>query len=398
MNRSILPEIRCPHCWETFAPQTLLYISQHPELLGDFRLGVDQPMRFLPTRFRSDGSAIDAGGFPSRLLACPRCHREIPRVLTEVPMAYFASVCSPCLETERTWDQRRFLVSMIHSLRRILPRYFAIHLTDADTQLNLPLLEYESIGTSVTASTKPMTGSTAESADMPRPFLFAMTPGKEHPCRDQTSLVSRVLCYYDPWTTPQMTRLLSSGMIPLMLFWVVTPTAERLRQDADSIETLGKMLAGPTPPNLLQRGPVRLCVIVPSLETLGYKKSVRQTEMPSVWKYAENSSVATLRSTVIDTISSQTCKKLRSLCPTLEAAVTRWFPEAIYLPVRELNLEEMTSVVFSPPSQDAEEDTEQAAPMVTQVTERMVEAALPMLWAMAISMQGVIQRTHSKKR
>ncbi len=416
--RSILPEFQCPYCWQKFTSQTLLYISQHPELLGDFRLGENEPTRFLPTRFRSDGSAIDAGGFPSRLLACPYCHREIPRVLIEVPMAYFACVSSPALQSEYHWDPRRFLVSMLHSLRLILPPYFALHLTDADPKLNLPLLEYERID-----SSEPM----AKSFDMPQPFLFAMTPGKEHPHRDQTALVSRVLSFYAPWTTSQMTRLLASMAVPLTLFWMVTPTTEHLQQDAESIETLGKTLVEINSNSSFPCGPIRLYIIVPSKsvesasiesvsksfgtkdadakthDPLDKNHSLRLSEPPSVWKYTDHSSVATLRSTIIDAISSQTCDMLRSRCPTFNAAVTRWFPEVMYFPVHELSREEMTHVTSTLTSWNAETSTkslgtESSAERISFITEHMIEIALPILWTMATSLQGVIQRTLSKKR
>ena len=411
--RSILSELQCPHCWQKFTPQTLLYISQHPELLGDFRLGENEPTRFLPTRFRSDGSAIDAGGFPSRLLACPHCHREIPRVLTEVPMAYFACVSSPALQSEYHWDPRRFLVSMLHSMRLILPQYFALHLTDADPKLNLPLLEYERID-----SSEPM----AKSLNIPLPFLFAMTPGKEHPYRDQTALVSRVLSFYAPWTTSQMTRLLASMAVPLTLFWMVTPIAEHLKQDAESIETLGKTLAEIHSTRSFSCGPIRICIIVPlkSIEStslasiqksLGTKylsakphdpldknHGLRLPESSSVWKYTDHSSVATLRSTVIDDVSSQTCDMLRSRCPTFNAVVARWFPETMYFPVHELNREEMTRLTSSLTSRNAETSTESLEERTSSITEHMIEIALPILWTMATCLQGVIQRTLSKKR
>ena len=37
----LLSEVTCPHCWEVFAPQDVLFISDHNNLLGDARLGED---------------------------------------------------------------------------------------------------------------------------------------------------------------------------------------------------------------------------------------------------------------------------------------------------------------------------------------------------------------------
>ena len=71
-------EVTCPNCWDSFPPEDSLWISQHPDLLGDARLGSDHQIRFLPTRFNVEGDAIDARGFACHSLACPRCHLHIP--------------------------------------------------------------------------------------------------------------------------------------------------------------------------------------------------------------------------------------------------------------------------------------------------------------------------------
>jgi DNA-directed RNA polymerase subunit RPC12/RpoP len=56
---SLLPKVTCPHCWHRFPPEQILWVSQHSELLGDLVLGPDAASRFLPTRFSTDGSALD---------------------------------------------------------------------------------------------------------------------------------------------------------------------------------------------------------------------------------------------------------------------------------------------------------------------------------------------------
>jgi hypothetical protein len=60
---SLLPRITCPHCWHNFAPEDVLWVAAHQDLLGDPRLGPEQPQRFLPSRFDLDGNALDARGF-----------------------------------------------------------------------------------------------------------------------------------------------------------------------------------------------------------------------------------------------------------------------------------------------------------------------------------------------
>ncbi len=55
----LLPHVTCPHCWERFAPEQVVWISEHVDLLGDPLLGPERQQRFLPSRFTIDGDAID---------------------------------------------------------------------------------------------------------------------------------------------------------------------------------------------------------------------------------------------------------------------------------------------------------------------------------------------------
>ena len=85
-SRSIklLPLVTCPHCWERFPAEEILWISEHVDLLGDRLLGPEQQQRFLPSRFSLDGDAIDPRGMVCRSLACPRCHLPVPRAMLEL--------------------------------------------------------------------------------------------------------------------------------------------------------------------------------------------------------------------------------------------------------------------------------------------------------------------------
>jgi hypothetical protein len=47
----LLEKVTCPHCWHRFAAADTLWISEHPDLLGDRFLGPYVPQRFLPNRF-----------------------------------------------------------------------------------------------------------------------------------------------------------------------------------------------------------------------------------------------------------------------------------------------------------------------------------------------------------
>ena len=90
----ILERVTCPHCWEQFAPEKTLWISEHSDLLGDNRLP-DQSQRFLPTRFTVKGEAIDSKGFPCHQLACPNCHLVVPRPLFEMEPLFLSIFGAP---------------------------------------------------------------------------------------------------------------------------------------------------------------------------------------------------------------------------------------------------------------------------------------------------------------
>src|SRR5687768_4272609 len=107
----LVRKVVCPHCWHTFRPEEILWVSEHEELVGD-PIVKDEPIRFLPTRFNLEGCAIDAREMVCRTLACPECHLVIPRVLLENPITFFSLVGSvgsgkSNLLAAMTWELRR---------------------------------------------------------------------------------------------------------------------------------------------------------------------------------------------------------------------------------------------------------------------------------------------------
>ena len=118
--------VTCPHCWKEFPPDRALWIAQHPDLVGDPRLGADQPQRFLPTRFNVQGAAIDARGFACHGLACPNCHLAVPRSMFETRPMFLSILGSPAS------GKSYFLAAMTWRLRSVLPKYFAVGFNDAD--------------------------------------------------------------------------------------------------------------------------------------------------------------------------------------------------------------------------------------------------------------------------
>lgn len=133
----LLDRVTCPHCWESFPPEKVLWISEHQDLLGDPRLGPEQPQRFLPTRFNVAGEAIDARGFPCQQLACPHCHLSVPRPFLEMEPLFLSIFGAPAS------GKSYLLAAMSWELRRILPLDFAVSFSDADPVSNRVLNEYQ---------------------------------------------------------------------------------------------------------------------------------------------------------------------------------------------------------------------------------------------------------------
>src|SRR5437763_742231 len=131
--------VTCPHCWHVFAPENALWVAQHPDLVGDPRLGADQPQRFLPTRFTVEGAALDSRGFACHGLACPHCHLSVPRAMFEMEPVFLSVLGAPAS------GKSYFLASMTWMLRSTLPKHFGLAFGDADPVSNNRLQEYEEL-------------------------------------------------------------------------------------------------------------------------------------------------------------------------------------------------------------------------------------------------------------
>jgi hypothetical protein len=202
---ALIHRVTCPHCWETFPPEKTLWIAQHPELLGDVRLGPDQPLRFLPTRFNLQGAALDSRGFPCHETACPGCHLPVPRAFYEMPPVFLSMLGGPAS------GKSYFLASMTWQLRKLLPKHFALALNDADPNLNHRLHEYESMQflnskqDELVVIEKTQTHGDLydtvllgeQTITYPKPFVFSLLPMENHPVASKAKELSRVLCFYD---------------------------------------------------------------------------------------------------------------------------------------------------------------------------------------------------------
>ena len=202
---SVQPRITCPHCWATFAPEEVQWISAHPELTGDPMLTSDAQQRFLPSRFNVAGNALDIRGAVCHELACPHCHLVIPRSLLELPPVFISIAGTPAC------GKSYFLAAMTWMLRHTLPRDFLLAYADADPQFNTILTDYEAQQfinpkrdeiiqlrkTEVIGDSYDQVQQGGVTVNYPRPFLFSVRPTQQHPAVQKSKRVSKVLCLYD---------------------------------------------------------------------------------------------------------------------------------------------------------------------------------------------------------
>jgi hypothetical protein len=194
----------CPHCWHRFAPEEVLWIAEHTDLLGDVILGPEAQARFLPSRFTPDGAALDARGMRCQNLACPHCHLSLPRVLLEADPLFISIIGVPAS------GKSYLLATMAWQLRRLLPREFGISFTDADTLSNQSLLEYEETlfhqndpdklvairKTELQGELYDQIRLNQQVVTLPRPFLFSLRLTEEHPGFGRDA-AHRLICLYD---------------------------------------------------------------------------------------------------------------------------------------------------------------------------------------------------------
>ena len=209
--QTLLKQPKCPHCWQRFAPEEVLWLAEHQDLLGDPMLTGADPQRFLPTRFSVDGDAIDAKNFNCSQLACPRCHLAVPRATLEMEPLFVSITGAPAS------GKSVYLAAMVWELRRLLGTTFSLAFSDADPVTNQKLNSYEEklfmnpdaeelipLGSLIEKTDAATTGDMYNSVrfgnqtvDYPRPFLFTVLPNQNHPNAAKADRLARQLCLYD---------------------------------------------------------------------------------------------------------------------------------------------------------------------------------------------------------
>ena len=206
-SRGHITWITCPHCWQRFDSREVKYISRHLDLIGDPILGEDAQRRFVPVQYAANGMALDERGMECPEMACPSCHLKIPESVINLPSSIFSIVGAPAS------GKSYFLTTMMWQIRKFLPTYFAFNLADVDSSFNSVLNEYESIlfmnnhpDRLVSLPKTELQGSGYTNqimmkgfpVDLPKPFIFALTPTSSHPDIDTRSReLERNIILYD---------------------------------------------------------------------------------------------------------------------------------------------------------------------------------------------------------
>lgn len=242
---TLVKRVICPHCWHTFRPEQVLWISQHEDLMGDAVLK-EEAIRFLPTRFTLEGLALDARGLPCNTLACPQCHLPIPRVLLENDITFVSIIGSAGS------GKSNLLAAMTWQMRQQLAREFKLIFADGDKETNWILNRYEETLFLPDDLEKPVVLEktrtqgdlyrsvkiNGQETQLPKPFIFSLHPGQDHPFASERSKIGRIICLYDnagehygvgqDAAFSPVTRHLSKAKVLLFLF---DPTQDpRFRQ------------------------------------------------------------------------------------------------------------------------------------------------------------------------
>lgn len=200
----LVKRVTCPHCWHEFPPEQILWVAQHEDLMGDSILK-EEPLRFLPTHFTLEGQAIDARGMVCHQLACPACHLILPRVLIENEVTFISIIGSAGS------GKSNFLAAMTWELRQRLATDFGIIFADGDKEANWILNRYEETLFLPEDPEKPVVldktrtqgdlyrsvAINGQETQLPKPFLFSLHPGADHPRAALRAQIGRIVCLYD---------------------------------------------------------------------------------------------------------------------------------------------------------------------------------------------------------
>lgn len=184
-----------------------MWVSAHPDLQGDEKLGAEAQARFLPSRFTVGGQAIDIKGDVCSQLACPKCHLVVSRALVEMSPLFISILGAPAS------GKSNFLAAMTWKMRTTLAQEFGIRFVDSDPGANQVLNRYEEI---LFKNPKPdslvslwkteaaggellsAVNEKGRSVFYPKPFVFSLLPdARRFEKANPSNRLTRALCLYD---------------------------------------------------------------------------------------------------------------------------------------------------------------------------------------------------------
>src|SRR5262245_1736033 len=200
-------QVTCPHCWQNFPPDEVLWIAAPSDLMGDPMLP-SEPRRFLPTRFTVSGLAIDVKGAVCEHLACPNCHLHLPRAFLEMSPLFVSIFGSPFC------GKSNYLAAMTWQLKTTLRTSFRLDFANKNPLQNQFLGDnHTKLFNNPRQDELVLIDKTQQAGELyqpvlmkgqrillPRPLVFSVSPDKGHPAFDAARLrnpLAKVLCLYD---------------------------------------------------------------------------------------------------------------------------------------------------------------------------------------------------------
>jgi len=197
--------LSCPHCWQEFPTDRILFISESPDLPPDPKLPSER-LRFLSQRFNLAGAALDPHNITCEKLACPECHLPIPRPWLYLNSFFISISGAPAS------GKSYFLASMIWQLRKTMAKSFCSNFTDADPHMNRRIFDSET--TLFTGSDDPNKLVRIDKTDvagniynntvvngtptqLAQPFTYTTEPMPNHPMLQKANMTRQVICVYD---------------------------------------------------------------------------------------------------------------------------------------------------------------------------------------------------------
>ena len=425
MAATLLKRCTCPHCWNSFAPEEILWVASHPELFGDPRLGANQYRRFLPSRFTLNGEAIDSRGQTCLELACPHCHLAVPRSLLEVEPLFASILGTPGC------GKSYFLAAMTWELRKHLPQDFRVSFADADPKSNILLSQYqEALFLNPDGERLTPLSTLIEKTDdkghlynmvqygegndvrYPRPFMFSISPLKEHPNVKESHRISRVLCLYDNAGENYLAKAGSSnqtetqhlGKAQFLMFLFDPTQDQRYRSKVQAVK--GKSFVLP-PARQIQRQEVVLVEAVSRIRRLTGQSSTTKYDRPlivivtkqdewdflipnrdttSCWVRAQQG-FCVLDGAVIENQSQQIRGLLNQIAPEVVSSAESFSEKVCYIGVSALGVTPETVAAANSGWIDPAKANE---PSVRPATIQPLNVMLPFLYGLGHSLSGVI--------